>query len=113
MTLSFDLLGTGWHWNRRGRSRPIIFWISKHKGKTECDLGYKNRLWHHPQAQGKPFTIYSSPINHSKAEMEKLKEKLKNRDWKTTESILVEEIRRAALVLRHRNDKLFGGALNS
>jgi hypothetical protein len=101
MTLSFDVLGTGWHWNKRGRERPIIVWISKCEGTNEFELGYKNRLWHYPEARGKPFTVYSSPANHSKAEMEELRNKLQNKDWQTTELILVEEIRRIAEKVKH------------
>jgi hypothetical protein len=100
-TLSFEVFGTGWHWNKRGRKRPIILWINKREGTNEFEIGYKNRLWHHPQARGKPFTIYSSPANHSKTEMEELTDKLQNKDWQTTELILVEEIRRVAEKVKH------------
>lgn len=98
----FDLLVAGWHWNKRGRTRPILAAISKGANSEELRTEYHNRLWHHRRPQGKPFIIYGVPkASCSAAQMQGLKTEITNKTWQDAELIMVQEIRRSAEVHQH------------
>lgn len=96
-SLSFDLFFVGWHWNNRGRFRPIVGWVSKKPGATNFELGYRNRLWHYRQAEGVPYMVGAVPSsNYSEDEGTQLRQRLQNKSWQETEVILVQEVQRVA-----------------
>ena len=94
---SFDLLVAGWHWNKRGRVRPIMAAVSKEPGHDEFRLSYHNRLWHYRRSQGTPYLVYAAPSsNYSHSDIEQLNLRIANRTWQEVESVMVDEVRRIA-----------------
>lgn len=94
---SFDIVAAGWQWNRRGRQRPVVGWITKEAGQNACELGFKNRLWAHPRSEGRPTTLCAAPAgNFSRDEIEQLNARLQDQPVGTVADTLVTDIRRVS-----------------
>ena len=98
--MDFDVVAAGWQWNRRGRHRPIVAWISKSANTTDIQKGYRNRLWHYPRSGQKPFVVMAAPsVNYTKHDRERLISRLQDRSLQECESVLIEETREVSTAI--------------
>jgi hypothetical protein len=93
----FSIIAAGWQWNRKGRQRPIIGYLNKEAGHLNCEMTFKNRLWHYPRIRGVPTTLVSAPSGNLKnIEREQLVERLQDQTCSVVTEMLVDEIRRVS-----------------
>ena len=86
----FDLLVTGWQWNKKGRTRPILASLSKLPNSASFELKYEPRHWYF----GGRFMIGAAPAgNICNSKMQSLKDELPSKSTEEKESLLVETIR--------------------
>jgi hypothetical protein len=93
---SFDIMIMGWQWNRKGRVRPLIGWISKEREAVAFRVGYAPRYWY----IGGRFRIVAAPAgNIGDAKLGELRDAIASKYPDDAEALMAATIRDIAVRL--------------
>lgn len=87
---SFDVALGGWQWDKKGRHRPIIGWLSKPPDSNDFKIGFLPRYWY---LEKKIFVGVAPSNNIVECEGESLMDAISSKSIDETESLMVECIR--------------------